>query len=538
MKRFSYLKGNWMMILIIIISAFLRVYDLDEYPKAANQDELNNIYDSYSILKTGADRWQRENPILLRGFGNEGYPTSLYSWLCIPFMKIAGSPDLFYGRLLAAILGTISIWLAYLFTKNIFNKNTGIIAALLICFSPWHILYSRVAIESSSLPAFFIILIMYIWSLLRINNYQAKYIILLGCIVGFSTNAYTASRITALLFSIFVFFEILLQYKKIDFSNRLKKLILLFISVIIGASAQLYALIQEPNLFMGRGKGVIMSANPISDFFFNFINNCYKNLEINYLFLEFPLHNNITIGRFFPFLFIFYIISIFLILKSIYQNKFEKYYILIVSVIISVIPAAITIHNPIAIRSSGLSILIPIVCCIAIYNLINWKTRYTFIISFFLLLIINIAYFGIYFNTYKKYDGLQDADKQHLNYLNAKALSKYCKDSTMYIVDYFGNQPYMYYLFFNKIEPKVFQDFDKTINTQENFDYLFRMGNYFFIDPKKFHDRNKNNPSYSYVRKIYITLNQTIEGLNLLQKNIWMNDTAYIYSNRAPLLHN
>lgn len=532
MKVFSYLKRNWMMILLILISTFLRVFALEEYPKAANQDELNNIYDSYSILTTGSDRWNREHPILLRGFGNEGYPTSLYSWMCIPFMQIANSPDLFYGRLLSALLGIISILLAYLFTKNIFDKNTGIAAAMLICFSLWHILYSRVAIESSSLPAFFIILIMYVWSLLRKYNYQTKHIILLGCIIGFSTNAYTASRITALLFSIVVFFEILVQYKKFNFSNRVKKLLLLFISVLIGASAQLYAFYQEPNLFMGRGKGVLMSFYPISDFLFNFINNCYENLAINYLFLEFPLHNNITIGRFFPFLFIFYLLGIFFILKSIYQNKFENYYILVVSVLISVIPAALTIHNPNSIRSSGLSILIPIVCCIAFYKLMNWKTERTFIISFFLLLIINSVYFIMYFNTYRKYEGLQDADKQHLIYLNATSLSNYCKDSTIYIIDYFGNQPYMYYLFFNKIEPKEFQHYTKHVDTQENFDYLYRMGNYFFIDSKKFHERNKNNPNYLLVPKIYITYNQTIEGLHLLQTNIWMNDTSYIYSNR------
>lgn len=526
------IKSNWLIIVVLLIAAVFRLYQLDEYPKAANQDELNNIYDSYSILKTGADRWNREHPILLRGFGNEGHPTALYSWLSIPFMKIAGSPDLYYGRLLSAVLGIISILFIYLFTKNTLDKNTALVAAIIAAFAPWPIIYSRVAIESSALPAFFIILIMYLWSVLRKNKYANSSIFLTGIVIGLSSSAYTASRISALLFAIVIFFEIMINHKEIGFVKTTKKLFFIFIAVVLGAMPQLYSFITETKLFMGRGEGVIMPFHPISTFITYFINNIYDNFELHYLFFDFPLHNNITIGRFYPYLSVLYLFGIFFIIKSIFQQKASKYSILLFSIFISVIPAALTYGNPIAIRCSALSLLIPIVCSISTEPLVSIKNRRYFYGIVLALFILNTAYFFSYFSVYKKNEGLMDPDKQHLLYLNAMDLNTYKQDASYYIIDYFGNQPYMYFLFFNKIEPEVFQQSKKINYTGASFDNLYQMDNYLFVNAYQYHQKYKTHPNYHKTKRIYISYNQKIEDLILLKTNTWMDDTSYLYTNK------
>lgn len=524
----NHLRNNWILILLLILSAFLRIYQLDSYPKPANQDELNNIYDSYSILKTHADRWNRPYPILLRGFGNEGYPTSLYSWMSIPFLKIANEPNLFWGRFLSAILGVMSILIAYLYCKDTFDRKTALIAVLLICFSPWHILYSRVGIESSILPAFFIILIMYLWNRMRINLYSIPSIIVLGITIGLSTNAYTASRITALLFSVIIFFELISRMNQLNF----KKIIVLTLSVAIGASTQLFAFFKENELFMERGKGVLISFLPVEEFIQKFLSNIFKNLDYNYLFFEFPLHNNISIGRFFPFLFPLFLIGILILIIELYRNRFGKYNILIISLIISVIPAALTHNNPIAIRSSGMSIIIPILCSISFPFLFDLIPKLKFTVVFPLLFIINSIWFIHYFQIFKQNEGLQDPDKQHLLYLNAIKLNEYGIKDELLLIDYFGNQPYIYYLFFNKINPERFQSSIKVLNTNENFDYVYRMDNYFFINVVEFHERNKHKLSYNKSKKYYISYNRKINDLKYLGNTIWMSDTCYFYTNK------
>ena len=42
---------------LLAVGAFLRFYQLDQYPLGVHQDELSNIYDGYSLAQTGADRF-------------------------------------------------------------------------------------------------------------------------------------------------------------------------------------------------------------------------------------------------------------------------------------------------------------------------------------------------------------------------------------------------------------------------------------------------------------------------------------------------
>ena len=71
--------GNLIVLVLIVILAFvLRFYRLGEVPLGFHQDEISQAYNSFSILKTGHDRYAQLLPILFRSFGSYQPPNYTY----------------------------------------------------------------------------------------------------------------------------------------------------------------------------------------------------------------------------------------------------------------------------------------------------------------------------------------------------------------------------------------------------------------------------------------------------------------------------
>ncbi|PIV02180.1 glycosyl transferase, partial [Candidatus Shapirobacteria bacterium CG03_land_8_20_14_0_80_40_19] len=58
------------LILIILLSLFLRIYCLQEVPPSLNWDEISHGYNAYSILKTGKDEWGKTFPLIFQAYGD------------------------------------------------------------------------------------------------------------------------------------------------------------------------------------------------------------------------------------------------------------------------------------------------------------------------------------------------------------------------------------------------------------------------------------------------------------------------------------
>lgn len=133
-----------MLILILLLAAYLRIYRLDVIPNGLIPDEAIRGYDAYSLLKTGADSFGTRFPLFLRSF--EDYTPALYSYLSIPFIAIFDL-SAFSTRLASAVIGVIVVALTYPATRRVFGQTAALIAAFLLAISPWHILPSRTGAE-------------------------------------------------------------------------------------------------------------------------------------------------------------------------------------------------------------------------------------------------------------------------------------------------------------------------------------------------------------------------------------------------------
>lgn len=129
-----------------MLSFALRVYKLSEFPVGFHIDEVQVGYNAYSLLKTGRDEFGNFLPHHLNIFDFSRPTASFY--LTLPSIAIFGLNE-FATRFPTAVLGTLTIIIFYFLIRLIFQqKILAFISSLLLVISPWHIIFSRATTEN------------------------------------------------------------------------------------------------------------------------------------------------------------------------------------------------------------------------------------------------------------------------------------------------------------------------------------------------------------------------------------------------------
>ena len=148
----SIFKKNYFLLLIITLAILLRLTLLSSVPVGFNDDEAAFGYNAYSILKTGRDEWGRFLPFpVFESFGD--WKLIGYLYPTVVSQMIFGTNEL-ATRLPSVVFGVLAIISAHLLAGKLFNRRVGLVAALLLAVSPWHIAASRNAFESDILIFF------------------------------------------------------------------------------------------------------------------------------------------------------------------------------------------------------------------------------------------------------------------------------------------------------------------------------------------------------------------------------------------------
>lgn len=150
----EFFRNNKILIVIFLIGIIVRVYAFGGIPSGLHQDEAQTGYDAYSILSFGVDRNGFHNPVHFVGFGS-GY-ASLYAYLSIPFIKIFDL-NIYSVRIINLVFGLISLFAFYFLIREISDKKIATLSAFLLAINPWHIMISRWAFDANLFPAFFLI---------------------------------------------------------------------------------------------------------------------------------------------------------------------------------------------------------------------------------------------------------------------------------------------------------------------------------------------------------------------------------------------
>lgn len=151
MKRVIYL----LLFGVVLLAGLLRFYDISNNPPGLYLDEVSIGLNAYDILKTGKDQAGISYPLAFATFGEYKLPIYIYSTSLS--MAIFGKNE-FAIRFPSALTGTLTVLLFFFLIRELFlvDKKTsdkadifGLLGALLLTITPWHIHFSRAGFEAT-----------------------------------------------------------------------------------------------------------------------------------------------------------------------------------------------------------------------------------------------------------------------------------------------------------------------------------------------------------------------------------------------------
>lgn len=192
-------RKSWMNILllfILIITAFVRLYKISDYMTFLG-DEGRDVLVAYNIL--------HGNFTLLGPTASVGgfFLGPIYYYFMAPFLWLFNY-DPVGPAVMVGLFGTATVFLVYKVGSEFFDKRVGIMAATLYALSPVVIAYSRSSWNPNLMP-FFSLLTLYILYKAIINN-KAYLFVLCGILFGITMQIhYLAIFLGAIIIAYVVF---------------------------------------------------------------------------------------------------------------------------------------------------------------------------------------------------------------------------------------------------------------------------------------------------------------------------------------------
>lgn len=133
------------LIIIFLVSIFFRFLYLDVIPVSLAHDEIDNIIQAQSVRHTGSDisgTWHPLNFLPTPTLMGELAPL-----INVPMLSILPQ-SIFASRATSALLSSIYPIILVIFLIKIgVSRRVATVSALLLTISPWHIIFSRTALE-------------------------------------------------------------------------------------------------------------------------------------------------------------------------------------------------------------------------------------------------------------------------------------------------------------------------------------------------------------------------------------------------------
>jgi hypothetical protein len=148
----AFLRQHGVVLAILCIGTAVRLYAFGSVPPGLNQDEASTGYDAYALLHYGIDRSGFHIPVFMVSFGSG--MSALPSYLAMPFFQVFGV-SVASLRAQNLVVGILSLPAFYALVRRTGDKTLALLATFLLAISPWHIMDSRWTL-AGLLPALFL----------------------------------------------------------------------------------------------------------------------------------------------------------------------------------------------------------------------------------------------------------------------------------------------------------------------------------------------------------------------------------------------
>lgn len=152
--------------------------------------------DSYWVLAqtiVNGEPYQYGGPTA-QVFRMPGYPLLLAGWMAL----LGGEPSVLAVRMLSVLLGTLTVGLVYLLGMQIFNRTTGLVAALITAFYPGAIVTSVLILSE---PPFCLLMLLQLILLVKCSRAEMSGALAFAFLAGIAGGCATLVRPSWLLFN-------------------------------------------------------------------------------------------------------------------------------------------------------------------------------------------------------------------------------------------------------------------------------------------------------------------------------------------------
>ena len=144
----NFVLKNKLLVIIFVLTAFLRFYKLSEYPVHLGHDEVSQLYDAISIAQTGNDIYDKHLPFIFKSVND--FKPPFYTYATAVLYKLFGWQDVII-RVTGALFGTLLVLGVYFFVNEFLKKKeVALLATFLTAISPFEIFYSRKSFENQA----------------------------------------------------------------------------------------------------------------------------------------------------------------------------------------------------------------------------------------------------------------------------------------------------------------------------------------------------------------------------------------------------
>lgn len=475
------------LISILLLAAFLRLWNLENVPPSTSMDEASIGYNAYSVSKIGVDEYGNFPIISQRGY--DDWRRSTYLFLVVPFVKLLGL-NVVAVRLPAIILSILTVWatyyiVLYLFSKrSAFSLNIALLTSFLLAISPWHIYISRLGHESNACLSFLVFGVLFF---LQGEKNKIKY---LFSMVFFTLSmiSYYSGQVFIPLFVLGIFFIFRKNLLKVASSD--KKILIPFFFFLILLVPIIWAIFSPQALIRFQGTSTfkpeahsqmysqrvqmwnkaVQNNDIFGTIFYDrhlfpiqvLIDGYTSHFNPKWLFSNFSAepHKVPNTGLLYLWEIPFIIIGmIFLVFGRIFDPKMKK--LIFLWFFLAPLPASIATQTPHAMRSYNVLPTWQIFTALGIFfiygRLKNTKLKKIAIGLFFITIFASVYYLFIqYFYVFPK------TQSSSFQYALSKTIPFVLKNEKSYSKIIFSNQEnlyqsYMLFLFYSKYDPSLYQ---------------------------------------------------------------------------------
>lgn len=434
------MKQKIILILILILGLFLRLFHLDSRPLGFTWDEAALGYNAYSLLQTGRDEHAQRLPLVFKSFGD--YKPGLYVYSAVPVIQFLGLTE-FATRLPSAIFGTLLIIIVYLLTRNLF-------APFLLAINPWAMHFSRGAWEAN-----LNLLLVTLAVLLFIKkNYLTS-----ALFFGLTFWAYQGAKF----FTPAIIISLIIIYRPVVKSllKPLLLLLLLLLPVVVGISSQsgrlkvfsVFSYVRPNSAISEILRQDNSSVKNLTYYLFHselldqsrgIVQRYLNHFSPRFLFVDGDWSNPRHSTPFYGYLHYPEILTLIIGLYYLLRSKNPASKILLVWLLLAPLPAAFSRDLVSGVRSLPMVIPLVIISGIGLSKI----PRYIFLFIFFVIYFLDLYfvhspfYFSQYWLTPYKH-------AIELVNNNISSFNRVVFTNTL-------GQPYIFVLFYNQVDPGIF----------------------------------------------------------------------------------